>query len=162
MKINMKLKTTLHIIEKAPDYFGITLLLVMLAVVAIGVFYRIVLERPILWVNEAARYLMVWLVFIGASIGVKLGDHIAIDLLIERVPAKLSPFVDFLIRGSMLLFSIIVLYWSLIYVSGIYAESTVLRISLKWVYASLPVSMILISIYLIRQIMDNVNALIKQ
>jgi TRAP-type C4-dicarboxylate transport system permease small subunit len=44
---------------------------------------------PLIWANELAIYGMAWVALIGASAGLARGDHIAITLLVDRLPLRL-------------------------------------------------------------------------
>jgi C4-dicarboxylate transporter DctQ subunit len=52
-----------------------------------NVVLRYVFLAPISWAEEVSLYLMVWIVFVGASVAARTRGHIAVDLL----PLVLSP-----------------------------------------------------------------------
>lgn len=66
------------------------ILIGMLGTMALMVFANVVLrfatDRSILWVEEAARYLMIWLTFVGMGLVLRYGGHLGIDTLQERLP----------------------------------------------------------------------------
>lgn len=47
----------------------------------VNVVLRYVFLAPISWAEEVSLYLMVWIVFVGASVAVRTRGHIAVDLL---------------------------------------------------------------------------------
>ncbi len=53
-------------------------------------FTRYALNNSASWTEEIARYLLIGVVFVGASIGVAKNNHIQVDLLYRYLPAKLS------------------------------------------------------------------------
>ena len=60
--------------------FGVISLIT--ACVATQVFVRYVLQRPLfLWSEEVARFLLIWMVFLGIGVGVKNDAHFAMDVL---------------------------------------------------------------------------------
>lgn len=61
---------------------------VMLAVVLYQVFMRYVLNRPPTWSDELARFLYIWMVFLGAALASRRGTHVAMEYL----PARLRGF----------------------------------------------------------------------
>jgi TRAP-type C4-dicarboxylate transport system permease small subunit len=65
------------------------LVLAMTGVTLAQVIWRYVLNEPLIWSEEAARYLFVWLSLIGASLAVKEGAHYLLDAMAEKLPAKL-------------------------------------------------------------------------
>ena len=52
-------------------------------------FTRYALNDSASWTEEIARYLLIGVVFVGASIGVAKNNHIQVDLLYRYLPAKL-------------------------------------------------------------------------
>ena len=64
----------------------ITLLAAMAAMVFANVALRIASDHSILWVEEASRYAMIWLTFLGIGLVLRYGGHIGIDTLQERWP----------------------------------------------------------------------------
>jgi TRAP-type C4-dicarboxylate transport system permease small subunit len=59
----------------------------MTVVVAVQVFCRYVLNQSLFWSEELARYLLVWLSFLGASVAYRRQAHPGIDVLYARLPA---------------------------------------------------------------------------
>ena len=66
------------------------LVVALLAAMAIMVFANVALrfltDHSILWVEEASRYAMVWLTFVGAGPVLRYGGHIGIDTLEHALP----------------------------------------------------------------------------
>ena len=53
----------------------------------VNVVLRYVFLLPIYWAEELVRYLMVWMIFIGASQVTLWGGHVAVDI-VPRVLSK--------------------------------------------------------------------------
>ena len=68
---------------------GVIVVLVCLltAITFAQVAARYVLGDPLIWSEEAARYLFVWVSMIGAALAIREGGHFGLDLLIRRAPA---------------------------------------------------------------------------
>ncbi len=60
------------------------LLVVNLAAVMLGVFSRF--YRPPVWTTDLAKVTMVWMVMLAAPPALKRGEHMAILILVERLP----------------------------------------------------------------------------
>ena len=76
-------------------------------------FTRYALNNSASWTEEIARYLLIGVVFVGASIGVAKNNHIQVDLLYRYLPARagrgLALLVDVLRIGflcSMTVFTV--------------------------------------------------------
>jgi TRAP-type C4-dicarboxylate transport system permease small subunit len=53
---------------------------------ALAIIFRYGVDRPLIWTEEAQRYLMVWVAFLGSASCIGSGDHMAIDLLSGFLP----------------------------------------------------------------------------
>jgi TRAP-type C4-dicarboxylate transport system permease small subunit len=138
---------------------GVALIgLIGLIVVAITtqVFTRYVLGRPIAWVEESATYAFIWMVFIGASYGLKQGRHILISTFASRLPLKLATAMRLLV-WLLVLCLLLVLIVQGVKVMGVEGRSTTISLPIElprsWFY-SLPLtvsaaSMLLTTVYLV-------------
>jgi len=70
--------------------FGIGLILLIVTAITVQVFTRYALGRPIAWVEESATYAFIWMVFVGASLGLKKGRHIFIATFGSHLPARVA------------------------------------------------------------------------
>lgn len=61
------------------------LLVVNLAAVMLGVFARF--YRPPVWTTDLAKVTLVWVVMLAAAPALKRGEHMAITIVVERLPA---------------------------------------------------------------------------
>lgn len=52
------------------------------------VFFRYALNTPLLWADELASILLVWISFGGAALAMQRGEHMAIELVPELLPAR--------------------------------------------------------------------------
>jgi TRAP-type C4-dicarboxylate transport system permease small subunit len=62
--------------------------ILMIGVVAAQVFFRYVLNHSLFWSEELARYILVWLTFLGASVAYRRGTHPRIDLFVSRFGSR--------------------------------------------------------------------------
>jgi len=117
---------------------------IMIAITFLQVVFRYLLAAPLPWSEEAARYCFVWIVFLGAALGLQRGVHLGVDLVVNRLPARMqraiSILCDILIAGFAL---------SIIYASGpvlqlnAFQHSPALGIQMSWIYLAIPASMVL-------------------
>ena len=75
-----------HWIEYLLFGLGITMALI----VATQVFFRYVLNQSLFWSEELARYLLVWLTFLGATVAYRRKAHPGIDVLYSRISPPLQ------------------------------------------------------------------------
>lgn len=57
-------------------------------VVLLQVTFRYVLGAPLVWTEEAARYLYVWVCYLGAAVAYRRGSHVAVALLPGSLPER--------------------------------------------------------------------------
>ncbi len=72
--------------ERMEEIFLVVVLAVATAIVALQVVTRYVLKMPLPWSEEIARYLFLWLTWVGASYATKERKHVSIDLVYEKLP----------------------------------------------------------------------------
>ena len=64
----------------------VVLLVVLLGVVGYNVFGRQVLSRSPAWADEAARFLFIWIIFLGAAVAHFRREHIAVEFFVQKLP----------------------------------------------------------------------------
>ncbi|MGG1662728.1 TRAP transporter small permease [Brevibacillus sp. NRS-1366] len=103
------LSNGISIIEK---YVAMILVLAMAIIVAIAVVFRYVLNAPLSWAGEVSVFLMIWVSFIGGSLGLKIKSQAAVTILLEYVPVKVQKLMGIVGHILMLLFLVLMLYYS--------------------------------------------------
>ena len=120
---------------------GVIIVLVCLltAITFAQVAARYVLGDPLIWSEEAARYLFVWVSMIGAALAIREGGHFGLDLLIRRAPA-LKPVLGPVVTVVTSAFLVILLK------TGIDETNLAARqfamtfpMRMQWAYLALPV-----------------------
>lgn len=92
------------------EEIGLTLLLVSITVLAfIQVFTRYVFQLPLPWLEELGRYLMVWMVFLGAGLGIQRKTHIGVELIEWISPPHIGRKAKIIITGVIIVFSFVFL-----------------------------------------------------
>jgi len=97
------------------------------------------LGNPLIWSEELARYLFVWVSMIGAALAVRGGGHFGLDLLIRRLPA-FRPILAPLATTAVIVFLAIVLKTGIDetrLASMQFAMTFPMR--MQWAYLALPV-----------------------
>ncbi len=95
---------------------------------------------PALWTEEIARFFLVWVIFLGAAIGVRERSHFVLEVLSESK----SRIVNIVWQSFIIVMEIA--FCSIFFFRGLsYAEvlrwdiSDVAQISMLWIGASVPV-----------------------
>ncbi|UCD31028.1 MAG: TRAP transporter small permease [Desulfobacterales bacterium] len=83
----------------------------MSIIVAVQVFCRYVLNHSLFWSEELARYLLVWLTFLGASVAYYRHVHPGIDVIYTRMPDTIRKATAIAVHLiSMTLFGIMIIF----------------------------------------------------
>ncbi|MDH2328425.1 TRAP transporter small permease subunit [Cereibacter sp. SYSU M97828] len=73
------------------------------------------LGHPLVWTDELAVHLMVWIAFLGASLGIASRNHMAIGILPERLSdharGRLVVLIDALVLGFTAMMAVLVWNW---------------------------------------------------
>jgi TRAP-type C4-dicarboxylate transport system permease small subunit len=122
---------------------GLTAL--MAGVVLLGVFTRYFLNDPLSWTEEAARYSLIWLSWLGGGLALRRGAHIAVEFLLDALPsAPMRALLLFAGRVAAIFFLAICVWYGLVLVQRVSFQSTIaLGISMQLPYASVPVGSLL-------------------
>ncbi len=113
------------------------------------VFVRYVLQLPLPWTDEVARYSFIWSSFLAAAVIVGQGQHFSIDVALERLPPRAIRIVDLLGTMLCLTFTVMLTEKSTAWAWRLAdARSSVLELPLGAVYAVLPFSAAYMSLHL--------------
>lgn len=123
----------------------IVISVIMVTVTLAQVIFRYVIAAPLPWSEELARYCFVWIVFLGGAIGLSRGIHLGVDLLVNMLPVPLRRGLDALTSLLIAGFAATVIYASYPVLNmNMFQTSPALGIQMTWIYAAIPVSMVLI------------------
>jgi TRAP-type C4-dicarboxylate transport system permease small subunit len=92
-------------VQKGAEYFAAFLLLAMVAIVFANVFCRFVLNASIAWSEEVARFLFLWIVFLGSFFAFVTNEHLGLDLIVNAVSERTAKWMN-VARDLLVIFSI--------------------------------------------------------
>jgi len=128
----------------------------LLAIIVILLFLQVT-SRSInigsfLWAGEAALWIFVWMVFLGAAVLFHKKEHMIVDIIEYFLPGKTKEKIEKLlakiIRITCWVLLVFVFYYSMIFtisVANQYAVS--FRVSRLYLSAALPVSIVIMFIF---------------
>ncbi|MGD8452798.1 MAG: TRAP transporter small permease [Phycisphaerae bacterium] len=149
------------------DRFLEALVAIVMAVLVLDVswqvFTRYVLKDPSTWTDELATFLIVWVAFLGAAVGLRRGAHLGMDYFVDRLPARRRAYVNVFIHVCTGLFSLSVMTIGglILVVRKFHLQETspALGLNLAWVYAALPISGLFLTMYSVELFVGAVRAL---
>ena len=136
-------------LRRCTEIVIIVLMAILVVIVVAGVFFRYVLGSSIPWSEEIGRYLMVWLGFLGASLALREGLHVGVELMVQRVPPRVAAWLSGLARGLVAGFLFIVTYSGISLVANLWDQvSPVAGLRMTWPYLAIPLGSLLMLIQL--------------
>ena len=75
-------------------WISIVAIALMVVAILIQVFFRYVLNSALPWPDEAARFMMLWLTGLMAPLAFRSGGFVAIDMVVQAMPAKIGQIVS--------------------------------------------------------------------
>lgn len=133
----------------------VAIVMVLTMVTFLQVLLRYVLKLPLPWGEELARYLFVWLTFLGSAAAVKTRAHIIMDLVINAVPVTLRKVVNLLAYMIFLAFCglLIVQGWQLVEMN-LGQKSDALKIPMAYPYIVIPLGAFFMAVFLLEQVVE--------
>lgn len=137
----------------------IVISVLMVTVTLAQVIFRYVLEAPLPWSEELARYCFVWLVFLGGAVGLARGIHLGVDLLVNRMPVKMQRAMSSITSIFIAVFAGSVVYASFPVIKmNMLQRSPALGVQMSWIYIAIPISMCLIILICVERIWFSMRA----
>jgi TRAP-type C4-dicarboxylate transport system permease small subunit len=72
-------------LSRAVEVVVVALMVLLVLDVWLGVLVRYLIDLPLTFTEEAARYLMIWMALLAVSIGIARREHIGVLLLFDRL-----------------------------------------------------------------------------
>lgn len=145
------METTKRTVDRLLGAFLIALMGVSVVNVLWQVFTRFVLGAPSSFTEELARFLLIWIGVLGAGYAVGQRDHLALDLLPERLEGRAHAWVRVAIQACIAAFAVAVMIVGglrLVYIQLTLGQtSAALDLPLGYVYLVLPVSGAVMAFY---------------
>lgn len=128
----------------------IGILAVMSVIIFANVGLRYLTNESIVWAEEVARHLMIWLTFIGCGPVLRYGGHIAVENLQDALPKVAAQVVRGVITLLLLGFFAFFVWFGIEYMDRTqYQQTPTTQISMAYIYASLPVGAAMAIVHLL-------------
>lgn len=134
----------------------VVLVCIMMTVGGMQVFWRYVLKNSLYWSEEVMRYLNIWTIFLGISIGIPRNIHVAIDALIMSLKGRVK------FGATMIVYLFTLAFFVGLFGVGIQFTlynmgqlSPALRLPMSMIYVSLPIGGFLAMLFTIGEIVKH-------
>jgi len=122
----------------------------MTLVVGSNVALRYLTSHSLPWADEVARYLMIWMTFIGAGLALRRGGHVAISNLQDVLPTRAQIALRAGIVLALLAFFVFMIVTGHDYMTRMqFQKSPALRLPFIYVYAAMPIGFALLGVHLV-------------
>lgn len=111
------------------------------ALLILSVFFRYILNSPIVWSDEIVRYSLVWMTFAGAALATRDDKHILVDVIDTILSEKGRKITNGFVDLVVIAFMAFLIYYGIRmtdYERGMFGE-TLTWISYAYVYVSIPI-----------------------
>lgn len=151
------------------DKWIANLLIIFMALMVLNVTWQVVsrflLQDPSSFTDELSRYLLIWVGMLGSAYVAGKNEHLAIDILINKLKGNVQINLLIFIQCLILIFALSVMVFggsNLVYITFMLGQkSATLQLPLSFIYGIIPFSGLLIIYYEIVNIIQLIKSLKK-
>lgn len=127
-------------LNSAAEFLLWVLVALVIVVIFVQVVFRYGLESSLSWSEELARYIFVWIIFIGTSVATKRRQHIFVEVLVALMPQALRRWAEFVgIVASIVFFAVFAFVGCALMLNAWQQYSTALDVRIAYIYAAAPI-----------------------
>ena len=141
------MKILLNAFNRLEEYIMIIIFPIMVAMVFGATVVRYFRLGSVPWADEASRYLMILLVFVGAAYGFRRNTHLGVSFIVDRLPKRLHTLCLWLRAAILMGFAVLMLYSTTILIQvqmGFVQRTAALQLPMHGVYFIMLIGWILI------------------
>jgi tripartite ATP-independent transporter DctM subunit len=127
-------------VGSAIEVIAALLVVADIVILLAGVISRYVFHRPILWSDELASIVFLWLAMLGAVVALRRGEHMRMTAVVNKVSPPVRAFLETLAIAAALVFLVLIVYpaYEFAHDEGVIITPA-LEISNVWRAAALPI-----------------------
>lgn len=149
-------------LHKLEEYSLILCLAVMGIVLFVQIIMRTFFSAPLKWAEELARYLQIWITFLGIGYGIRRGSHIGMTLLKDRLPPILKAICGLIVDVAGFLAFIVLFRTSLQFLAHQNVVSTAMELPMQLVYLVIPVGAVIYMAYDMGMIVSDIRKILQR
>src|SRR5690348_15388350 len=137
-----------HILGTLVEIPAAILVVAEVVVLFAGVVSRYVLHAPLIWSDELASMLFLWLAMLGAVVAFRRSEHMRMTALVASAGPRLRAYLDLVAICAALAFLLLIVHPAYEYASDEGVITTpALQISNAWRAAALPIGTCLMAVF---------------
>lgn len=130
-------------------------------IVFVQIVMRSIFNHSISWSEELSRYIFIWQIWLGASVACHYNEHLKVDLIYSVFQSPTAhKCIRIFVDVVWLAFNIFLTYQGMKLLQSMnarHALSSGMRLPLVYIYASLPISALVICIRILLDIVDELT-----
>lgn len=127
-------------------------LVIMLCISFVGSFYMVATGDSLSWTYSLARLFVPWIGMLSITVAFKGGEHVAMAVLVQRLPSSLISYAGYVCVGLTALFAILTIWYGWLFFlnsTQYYMVSDQLQVHHRWVASCVPVSGLVLLVHVV-------------
>ena len=142
--------------NKLEEWIGGALFLVIFGILVAQILFRQAFHSPLIWSEELAKLLFVYVGMLGISVAIRKQEHVYIDFLTNLMPPSVKKVANSFVQLVIFLGIIFFIHFGIkTFLGADFPIDALGGISEKWIYASLPIISILMLVRFFQAQADN-------
>ena len=127
-------------INRVAEVLAVAVFASLILSVATAVFFRYVLNDSLVWSEELARYLFIWVTFLGGGLGVGRNIHVGVDSIVMRFSTGTQLIIQVIVEVAITIFVVALIVVGIQLVDFAMATTALLLpVRMGYVYLAVPV-----------------------
>jgi tripartite ATP-independent transporter DctM subunit len=137
-------------VGRALEVICVVLMIVETLILFVGVIWRYVLHKPLVWSDELASTLFLWLGMLGAALAIRRSENLRMNTVVNKLPQRFRELAEPFALAVTLAFVLFVLPAAIEHVKmELIVITPTLEISSSWRAAAMPVALVLMALFLV-------------
>src|SRR3954462_8659914 len=135
------MRTLIDAYSRLLTWLMVATVAVLIVPVSLQVFSRYTALIPsYIWTEELSRFLFIWMVMLGAMVGIKEGTHFEVDVWPE-LGNRANAALKIVSHLFVLIFALVFVWWGLKFVQfGWYQESELAELPMPFIFLAWPLT----------------------
>lgn len=146
--------------DKAEEIILVISLAVTVIIITLQIVFRYFLNASLSWSEELTRYIFIWQIWLGTSYGMRDDKHLKVTVLSDHSGERGKKILGMIADLILLAFGIFLIFNGSKIVAQLFDRqtlSTVLRVPMYLIYASLPFSNLMVVVRLAGRAIDSIR-----
>lgn len=156
----LRVDFALSVLARSVLWFAALLMGIMVALMVSQVVLRYGFSASLSWVEEAIRFLMIWMSFLGATVVVWHRAHITVDVFVRHFPVALQKICQLVSTLCSIAFLLVLMFKGIEYLESVRISiAPALGVSMDRVYLVLPIGAGAMLLFLFRHLLADFGLL---